>query len=130
MHEASRTSKNSYWGLVLFLVGVGFISILSIGYFFLLMAITLIVLSPFRSRPWVFWPGVVLVLGFVVGYVLVAPLGCTSTNGSPWVCRSAVGVEYKGSPQTPGLIGGGVVALAGATIAWVIARRQLHSARQ
>lgn len=127
MAEASRTS---YWGFVLLLVGVGFISIFSIGYFFLLVAITLIVLSPFRSRPWVFWPGVALVLGFIVGYMFVAPLTCTSTDGSPWVCRSAVGVEYTGSPQTPGLIGGGVVALTGATIAWVIARRQLHRARR
>ena len=42
-------SGTSYWGLVLLVVGVGFISILSIGYFFLLVAITLIVLSPSGS---------------------------------------------------------------------------------
>jgi len=47
--EASRMSGTSYWGLVLLVVGVGFISILSIGYFFLLVAITLIVLSPSGS---------------------------------------------------------------------------------
>lgn len=129
MYEASSLSGNSYWGLVLLLAGVGFISILSIGSFFLLIAITLLVLSPFRSRPWIFWPGVALVLGFIVGYVMVAPLTCSSTDGSPWVCRSAVGVEYTGSPEV-GLVGGGVFGLIGAAIAWLITRRQRHTARR
>ena len=134
MDEASQSLGNTYWGLVLLLVGFGFITGFSIGIPFLLVGVTLVVLSPFRSRPQVFWSGLALVVGFLAGYVLVAPLSCTITavvdpttgaeTVSPEICRSLVGIEYTGSPQRPGLITGGLLALVGATVAWIAARRQ------
>ncbi len=129
MVKASRSSMTSYWGLVLVLIGLGFLAILSIGYVLLVVALTLVLLSPFRSRPTVFLPAVALVIGFIAGYAFLAPLTCASVDGSPRMCHSLVGVEYTGSPQTPGIIGGGVVALTLATIVWVIARLQHHSTR-
>ena len=108
---------------------LGFLAILSIGYVLLLVALRLILLSPFRSQPTVFLPAVALGIGFIAGYVFIAPLTCASVDGSPQMFHNLVGVEYTGSPQTPGLIGGGVVALTVATIVWVIARLQLHSPR-
>ncbi|MDH3607597.1 MAG: hypothetical protein OER12_11445, partial [Acidimicrobiia bacterium] len=121
-------------GLVLLLVGFGFITGFSIGIPFLLVGVTLAALSPFRARPRIFWPVLVVVIGFLVGYVLVAPFSCSiseavdPTTGastvSPELCRSLLGVEYTGSPQTPGLTIGVLVALVGGTVAWITAGRQ------
>ena len=137
MDQTSRLSPGTYWWLVLVLIGFGFVAILSIGSPFLLVGVTLAALSPFRSRPRVLWPVLALVVGFLVGYFVVAPLSCSVTEGfnpttgastvSPELCRSLVGVEYTDSPQRPGLIAGVVGALVGATTAWIITGRQLNS---
>ncbi len=134
MGEPSPSSGNSYWGLVLLLVGFGFITGFSIGIPFLLVGVTLAMLSPFRSRPRVFWSGLALVVGFLVGYVLVAPFSCSVTaefdlttgveTMSPEMCRSLVGIEYTGSPRTAGLITGGVLAVVGAAAGWIAGGRQ------
>jgi len=96
----------TYWLLVLVLVAFGFLTIFSFGLYFWFMALGLILLSPFRSRPTIFLPGITLFLGFLVGYVLIAPWGCSQsftsnpTTGeetvSPVVCVSPVGIEYSG----------------------------------
>lgn len=140
MAEPSSSSENSYWGLVVFLVGFGFITGFSIGIPFLLVGVTLAVLSPFRSRPRVFWPSLSLVVGFLVGYVLVAPFSCSITarsnpsigteDLSREVCRSLVGIEYTGSPQTLALIAGGVLAVVGAAAGWIAAQRQAQANHQ
>jgi hypothetical protein len=49
------------------LLAFGFLAILSIGMYFLLLGVALILLSPFRSRPSIFRPGLARVTGFIVG---------------------------------------------------------------
>ena len=134
MGETPKSPGNWYWGLVLLLVVFGFISGFSIGIPFLLVGVTLAGLSPLRSRPRIFWSGLALVVGFLVGYVLVAPFSCSAsaefnlTTGvetvSPEMCRSLIGIEYTGSPRTAGLITGGVLAVLGAMAGWITEGRQ------
>ncbi len=76
---SSRLSAVLYWALAVFLMGFGLVGIFSIGLPFLSLGIALAVLSPVRHRPASFWPVIAAVLAFFVGYVLVAPLGCTAT---------------------------------------------------
>jgi len=126
-----------FWLVVLVLVALGFLTIFSVGMYFWFMAVALAVLSPFRSRPQVFLPGLALFLGFLVAYVLVAPWGCSQsftsnlTTGeetlSPVVCTSPVGIEYSGPEpfdpsRTPALIAAGATALIAAGVTWVVAR--------
>lgn len=126
-----------YWLAVLVLVALGFLTIFSFGMYLWFMAIALAVLSPFRSRPQVFLPGLALFLGFLVAYVLVAPWGCSQsftsnpTTGeetlSPVVCTSPIGIEYTGPEpfdpsRTPALIAGGATAVVAAGVTWIVAR--------
>jgi hypothetical protein len=138
MHEASvRGTSFRYWLAVLVLIALGFLTIFSFGLYFWYMAIALAVLSPFRSRPQVFLPGLALFLGFLVAYVLVAPWGCSQsftsnpTTGeetlSPVVCTSPIGIEYTGPEpfdpsRTPALIAGGVTAVVAAGVTWILAK--------
>jgi hypothetical protein len=138
MDEAPvRGTSFRYWLAVVVLVALGFLTIFSFGLYFWFMAIALAVLSPFRSRPQVFLPGLALFLGFLVAYVLVAPWGCSQsftsnpTTGeetlSPVVCTSPIGIEYTGPEpfdpsRTPALIAGGVTAVVAAGVTWILAR--------
>ncbi|MGH8945386.1 MAG: hypothetical protein ACRDVL_04495, partial [Acidimicrobiia bacterium] len=94
------------------------------------------VLSPFRSQPQVFWSGLVLVIGFLVGYVLVAPGWCRATPipadeaaaSGPVLCRSLGGTTYQGpegySPSLRlGLLAGVAVGVFGALMTWVAVGR-------
>lgn len=126
-----------YWLVVLVLIALGLLTIFSFGLYFWFMAVALAVLSPFRSRPQLFLPGLALFLGFLVAYVLAAPWGCSQsfssnlTTGeetlSPVVCTSPLGIEYSGSEpfepsRTPALIAGGATAIIAAGVTWVVAR--------
>jgi len=126
-----------YWLVVLVLVALGFLTIFSFGMYFWFMAVALALLGPFRSRPQVFLPGLALFLGFLVGYVLVAPWGCSQsftsnpTTGeetlSPVVCTSPIGIEYSGTEpfepsRTPAVIAGGATAVIAAGFTSVVAR--------
>lgn len=125
-----------YWLFVLVLVAFGFLTIFSLGLYFWFMALGLILLSPFRSRPRIFLPGFALFLGFLVGYVLIAPWGCSQsftsdpTTGeetvTPVVCISPVGIEYSESEpfepsRTPALIAGSITGVVAAGAAWAVA---------
>lgn len=75
---ADRPPKEAsfkYWLVVGVLVAFGVLTIFSIGLYFWFLAVALAMLSPFRSRPQIFLPGLALFLGFLVAYVLVAPWG-------------------------------------------------------
>ena len=136
MNAASpKGTSLRYWMIVLVLVALGFLTIFSFGLYFWFLAVALILLSPFRSRPRVFRSGVALFVGFLVGYVLIAPWGCSQsftsdpTTGeervSPVVCTSPIGIEYSGPEpfdpsRTPALIAGAVSALIGSAITWMV----------
>lgn len=144
MNPASPHNANlRYWLGVLVLIALGFLTIFSIGMYFWFIALALIVASPFRARPAIFRSAMALFLGFLLGYVLIAPWGCSttftsdSTTGeetlSPVVCTSPVGIEYSG-PQpfdpspAPALVAGGVSAVV-ASLATRLVAASKHNSR-
>lgn len=133
METHNRAGAIAYWGLVVFLIVFGFLGLLSIGFPFLLLGITLAILSQRRHEPGVIPAGVAAIVGFTVGYILVAPLGCTSSGGAPGsifhtVCSNIVGIDYSGAgiynpSLLPGLLAGILAAVAFALGARWVARR-------
>lgn len=116
----------AYWVLTLALIVLGVLTGFSIGPFLLVIALAMVVLGPFRRRPFVFWPLMVGAVGFVIGYLTVAPFWCSATAAIPGgtsatVCSSLAGIQYAGSglydpPRLPGL----VAAIACAAVAGVL----------
>lgn len=138
--EARPVKETSfrYWLVVLVLVALGFLTIFSFGMYFWFVAVGLTLLSPFRSQPRVFLPGLALFLGFLTGHVVVAPWGCAQsftsnpTTGeetiSPVVCTSPFGIEYSGPDpfepsRTPAQMAGAATAVIAAGATWVARSR-------
>ena len=136
---AAETSRSSvaYWVLVAVLVVFGALGMFTIGAPFLITGVTLAVLAPVRNRPRVFWPVVLGVVGFFLGYVLVAPVYCSQsesfTSGdvvetvNPTLCRSLIGITYSGTgnynpPLAPGFAAGIAVGGLSALGAWLFVR--------
>lgn len=132
MDASHRLARGFYWGVVAVLFGLGLFAVVTMGFVpVLLLALALVVLSPLRARPRSFWTGLALVVGFLVGFVLVAPWSCPFPGSwygfSPrppqesvarlLMCDSLVGVVYSGQnpfvePIVAGVLGGlGGVAL-------------------
>ena len=90
-----------YWFAALLLVAFGFIAGFSIGPPFLLVGLAMLVLGPLRRRPRLFWPPLVGVLAFILGFSLVVPLSCTATaevgQVSQTVCASLLGSSWSGT---------------------------------
>jgi hypothetical protein len=107
-----------YWLLVILLVGFGVLAIFSIGAPFLLIGLTLALLWPFRSLRAVWLPVIVGEIALIVGYVLIAPLGCTtavtSSDASAWTaCDNLVGLDYSGAgTYSPSHVPAVVVAIS------------------
>ena len=141
--DATPRGGLGYWLVVLLLTAVGLLTIFSFGIFVWTVAAAMILLSPFRSRPTIFRPGLALALGFLAGYLLISPWGCRQSFSadpvtgesaeSPVVCTSPIGIEYTGpdpfepSP-VPAVIGGGVLATLAAGITLAVTLRD-ESAR-
>jgi len=147
--EAASPERTSlrYWLTVLALVALGLLTIFSLGLYFWFIALALVLLSPFRSRPRIFRSGIALFLGFLIGYFLVAPWGCVQsftadpTTGeetvSPVVCTSSIGIEYSGPEpfdpsRTPALFVGGASAVIAAGVTWMVtaSKRNCTPARE
>lgn len=126
-----------YWLVVGVLFAFGVLTIFSLGLYFWFLAAALALLSPFRSRPQVFLPGLALFLGFLIAYVLIAPWGCSQSFSqsastgeetvSPVVCTSPIGVEYSGPEpfepsRTPALIAGVITAAVASAATWGVVR--------
>ena len=124
-----------YWMVALALITFGLLAMFSFGVPFFVLGLALVAFGPFRNRPAVFWPAIGSVIAFFVGYVLVAPLGCTTTavperpedaavgaSGGTMpttVCTNVLGIDYSGSgnyqpPLRPALITGFFLAAVGA----------------
>jgi len=90
-----------YWITSLGLIAFGFLGALSIGRPFFLVGLAMLVLGPVRRRPTLFWPPLLAVVAYNVGYWAVAPLYCTATEAvgglSTTVCSSVLGINYSGS---------------------------------
>lgn len=131
--ESSDRTTLGYWLLVVALVAIGFLTIFSVGIYFWFLAAALVVMSPFRSKQRIFRAGMALFAGFLIGFVLVAPWGCSQSAStdpvsgeetvSPVVCSSPLGIEYSGpEPFDPSLtqafVAGGVTAIVASMAIW------------
>ena len=121
-------------GLVLF----GVAGLFSIGLPFLLTGLVLLSLFPWRRRREILWPSLASVWGLTLGYVLVAPLGCTSfaaptgaslPSGAVATACNGLLFDYSGGSShnpslLPALLVGAVFALAaGLAVRALLTRR-------
>lgn len=140
MASSQRTSVG-YWIMVVALLILGYFTGFTIGPVFWFIAVVMIVMAPFRSRPRIYRTGIALFMGFVIGYVLVAPLGCSQSaesnlvtgeqTVSPVVCSSIIGIEYSGPEPfdptlVPALVSGGVLAVVAGAATWIATGRSLR----
>ena len=133
MEAHNRTGAFAYWALTVFLIGFGFLGILSIGMPFLLLGITLAILARRRHETGVVVAGVAAIFGFTLGYILVVPLNCTTVESSihpvsPTVCTNVLGLNDAGTgahyPSVfPAVLAGVVLAVLFANVTRRIARR-------
>ena len=90
-----------YWAASVGLIVFGLLGILSIGRPFLLVGLAMFILGPLRSRAVVFWPPLMAVIAYNVGYLAVAPFYCTATQAvggpSTTTCSNLIGINYSGS---------------------------------
>ena len=114
-----------YWITSLGLIAFGFVGMFSIGRPFFLVGLAMLVLGPVRRRPTPFWPPLLAVVAYNVGYWAVAPLYCTATEvvGGPstTVCSSVLGINYSGSgTYNPSLDPANVAGLLLAGVVFVV----------
>ncbi|MPZ89949.1 MAG: hypothetical protein GEU81_18255 [Nitriliruptorales bacterium] len=138
---AQHRFRPGYVAAGIVLMVFGFISIFTIGVPILVAGVIVLVAGltdAHRRRPRVFWPVVAAIAALFVGYVLVAPLSCTSQavvresgeDVGATSCTNLVGIDYSGGlgynpPLWPAVaVGGGGAALAGAAT-----RRSMSSDR-
>ena len=115
----------AYVVLAIALVAFGMLAVFSIGMPFLLTGLAMIVLFPWRYRRDVLWPTLAAIWGLVIGYLVVAPWGCTAEVGSGAAATTTcdgVFIDYSGgasydAPLLPALVVGLVV---GALSAWAL----------
>ena len=118
-------------GLVLF----GFVGLFSIGAPFLLTGLAMLVCFPWRRRPDILWPTLSGVWGLTLGYILVAPLSCTSSNAATATPTGSVSstmgtttcsgllLDYSGGPSyNPPLLPALLVGLTMAAASVVLVR--------
>ena len=131
MTSNGRAGAIAYWTLVVVLIAFGVLGLLSIGLPFLLFGLMLAIVSQRRHETGVVATGVAAIVGFMVGYILVAPTSCiSSVNSADGIehraCTSILGFGYSGTDDSGlilGLIAGLVVAvLFGLGARW-LARR-------
>jgi hypothetical protein len=143
----SRTASILYWTVTVLLVGFGYVGLFSVGAPFLLTGLAMLIIGRWRDRARVLWPALIGVWSFVLGYVLVAPLACTSAGGAPSVrgaasppavghttCTNILGIDYSGgggyNPSLfPALVAGLLAAAIGAVLARHAIERRRHDAR-
>jgi hypothetical protein len=119
-------SSVPYWALVVCLIGFGCLGIFSIGAPLLLLGITLAILRPWRHRVGVIAAGVAAIFGFTLGYLLVVPIRCTTSQSSSQpvghtICSYIFGVDVPRANinYDPGLLPAvlaGIVVAAGCAL--------------
>jgi hypothetical protein len=121
-----------YWSLVAALIGFGLLALFSIGLPFLVTGLALVILRPVRHRPASFWPVLIAVWAFFLGYLLVAPLGCTSSIApaqSHTTCSSLLGHYSGGDGYNPALWPAVAAGVLMAICGWALSRRFLKARR-
>jgi len=128
-----RAGAIAYWTITVVLIAFGTLGLLSIGFPFLLLGIALAIVSQRRHETGLVAGVVAAAVGFSVGYILIAPLTCSTSASSAdpvehTVCSNILGIDYSGAGSydpslLPALIAGLVVALLAALGARWLARR-------
>jgi hypothetical protein len=125
-----------YWAGAAVLVAVGCLATFSIGAPLWLTGIAMLVVGRWRHRPAVVWPVLVGVWSFVLGYVLVAPLGCSTSAALPGeaartTCSNVLGIDYSGTAvYNPSLFPALMAGLAAAAIGVVVTRQITRRTRR
>jgi hypothetical protein len=123
-----QTRNVRYFAIATVLTLFGMVAIFSVGTPFLLTGLVMIVVAPLRRRRALFWALLSCPTLFTLGYVTVAPLGCTSTSSTSFggvttqqaSCSALVG-EYHSVPSLlPAVVVGLLVAAVGATLIYLV----------
>lgn len=121
------------WGYVALALGLvlfGIAGLFSIGMPFLLTGLAMIVCFPWRRHHDIIWPALAGVWGLTLGYILVAPLRCTSSaravggvlSAEETTCNGLI-FDYSGGPSyNPPLLPAFLVGLASAAAAALLVR--------
>jgi hypothetical protein len=118
-----------YWAGGVALAVAGFLAIFSIGAPLLFTGVAMLVVGRWRHRPAVVWPVLVGVWSFVLGYVLVAPLSCSTSAAPPGeagrtTCSNVLGIDYSGTDvYNPSLCPARMAGLAAAAGGVVVTRQ-------
>lgn len=139
----SRIGSVAYWTLAIVLTVLGFVDLIAIGAPFFLTGVAMLLVGRRRSDPAVLWPALSAAWGFVLGYVALAPFGCSSAatrvapgapgiHEGPTICSYLFrSVSYAGGEPSliPPLVSGVVMAvLAAWTVRWLLRRRRSTTA--
>ena len=118
-----RVRTLAYVAIALGLVVFGVLGWFSIGTPFFLTGVAMLAVLRWRRRRGVLTAVFVAPWALVIGYVLVAPLGCTGTavpglGETTTTCTDVLGIDYSGgpgyrAPLTPAVAAGiGLAAIA------------------
>jgi hypothetical protein len=128
-----RAGAIAYWTVTVVLIAFGTLGLLSIGFPFLLLGIALAIVAQRRHETGLVAGVVAAAVGFSVGYILIAPLTCSTSASSAdpveqTVCSNVLGIDYSGRGSydpslLPALLAGLVVAVLAALGARWLARR-------
>jgi hypothetical protein len=133
--RGSRAGAIVYWSLAIGLVAFGFLALISIGLPFLLTGLAMLFLASRRSERATLWPTLIGIWAFVLGFVLIAPLGCATTSSAEpgqavaatTSCGNVLGLDYSGGAgYTPPLLPAALVGIALGLAAALGARRLLR----
>jgi formate-dependent nitrite reductase membrane component NrfD len=130
LHVAYDEDVRGAWAYAALAVGLvlfGIVGLFSIGAPFLLTGLAMLVCFPWRRRPDVLWPALAGVWGLTLGYILVAPLSCTSTDVGT-TCNGLL-LDYSGGPSynaplLPALLVGLATAVASGLLVRMLVRRR------
>ena len=132
MTSKGHVGAIAYWTLVVLLIVFGALAILTIGLPFLLLGLMLAIVSQRRHETGVVVAGVGAIVGFMVGYILVAPTSCSTASSIDGIehraCTNILGFGYSGTDTDNlgvilGLLAGLVVAVLFALGTRWLARR-------
>jgi hypothetical protein len=115
-----RAGSIAYWSIGAAFTVLGFVDLVAIGAPFFLTGLAMLAVGRWRHDRAVLWPVLLGVWALVLGYVLIAPLGCRTFGGAPLVaglslshtsCGNVLGIDYSGTglynpPLLPALVAG------------------------
>ena len=123
-----------YWVLAGILIVFGALAVFSIGFPFLMLGIALVLLAHRRDQPKIFWPPLLGLISFFIGYALLAPLSCSASSSlsnpvGSTTCSNILGLDYSGSgdynaPLWPAVVAGLIAGGAGVVTTRLLMRRR------